>query len=511
MLGPLIIAFFVLLYAYVWKKHQYFKNFGIPHEPGYFPFGSKVSWRALTGQVAFLNIPEEIYPNFPNAKVCGYYGLLGEPILVIRDLEIVKRVMIKDFNHFIDRNIAGEWIHPESNKHFSNMLTVLQGDKWRAMRSILTPIFTSGKIKATMPMVNQAAEELTGYLEKIDKENIVAKEVFQMYTGEVLGKLGCGIDPKVFRQLKDNVFYDQAIKLTGGGKPSIRQVLVGIGILLFPQLCYYFKAHFLPQDTMEFFDAVLKKSIKSRQNSREKKNDFIDLFSEALNNLDVNHFSKTGYLTEEQKEDLIVSNALLLFFAGQDTTSSGISVTFHHLAKNPDVQEKLYQEISDAIEENNGDPNLDYNKLHSLIYLEKVLKESLRLWGFSFYGRKCRKEYFIEEIGFTVPNGMQVISPSSGIMKEDEHYKDPLKFDPDAHFEGDSSLYSSTFMVFGIGPRNCVGMRFAFTMMRACMVHTLAKYRILPNSKTINDWVIDPMSPAFLPKGGINVKLEARK
>ena len=53
-----------------------------------------------------------------------------------------------------------------------------------------------------------------------------------------------------------------------------------------------------------------------------------------------------------------LSNSLLLFLAGQDTTSSALSVTSHFLAKNQDLQEILYQEIKDAIDENDGDPNL---------------------------------------------------------------------------------------------------------------------------------------------------------
>ena len=53
-----------------------------------------------------------------------------------------------------------------------------------------------------------------------------------------------------------------------------------------------------------------------------------------------------------------LSNSLLLFLAGQDTTSSALSVTSHFLAKNQDLQEMLYQEIKDAIDENDGDPNL---------------------------------------------------------------------------------------------------------------------------------------------------------
>lgn len=96
-------------------------------------------------------------------------------------------------------------------------------------------------------------------------------------------------------------------------------------------------------------------------------------------------------------------------------------------------------------------------------------------------------------------------------MSEDKYYKNPETFDPEGHFEGDSSLYSPSYMVFGQGPRNCIGMRFALTMVRVGLVHILSKYQLKPCSKTIKEWSIDPLSPSFLPKGGLHIKLEPRK
>ena len=63
---------------------------------------------------------------------------------------------------------------------------------------------------------------------------------------------------------------------------------------------------------------------------------------------------------------------------------------------------------------------------------------------------------------------MHIQIGAAGIMREEKYYKNPLHFDPESHFENDSgsSLYSPSFMAFGQGPRNCIGMRFAYTMVR---------------------------------------------
>lgn len=69
MIGYLFILGITLLYFYVLKKFQYFKNKGIPYQPGYFPLGSSITWKALSGQVAFFGIPDEIYKIYPEHKV----------------------------------------------------------------------------------------------------------------------------------------------------------------------------------------------------------------------------------------------------------------------------------------------------------------------------------------------------------------------------------------------------------------------------------------------------------
>jgi len=68
----------------------------------------------------------------------------------------------------------------------------------------------------------------------------------------------------------------------------------------------------------------------------------------------------------------LISNALLLFFAGFDTSSSGMSLVAYFLAKNPNYQKKLFYEIQEAIHKNDGDQRLSYNDIQELPFLEQV-------------------------------------------------------------------------------------------------------------------------------------------
>jgi len=73
--------------------------------------------------------------------------------LVVRDLEIAKHILVKDFDHFVDRRPLH--MNNEANKYFLGMLVMMTGERWKTMRSIVTPVFTSGKLKAMMPIIHK--------------------------------------------------------------------------------------------------------------------------------------------------------------------------------------------------------------------------------------------------------------------------------------------------------------------------------------------------------------------
>ena len=100
----LILGLIGLLALYFRKKHDYFKNVGIPYAPGYFPFGSSLVWKCFSGQESLLQVADSYFDQFPNTKLFGFYKPLGEPVIAIKDLDLAKRIMITDFEHFVDRN-----------------------------------------------------------------------------------------------------------------------------------------------------------------------------------------------------------------------------------------------------------------------------------------------------------------------------------------------------------------------------------------------------------------------
>ncbi|KAF9973626.1 hypothetical protein BGZ73_003122 [Actinomortierella ambigua] len=66
-------------------------------------------------------------------------------------------------------------------------------------------------------------------------------------------------------------------------------------------------------------------------------------------------------------------------FAGHETTSAAMSWTFYQLARHPDIQQHLRNEVRQMFEMSDGKPSFD--QINNLPYLNAVVKESLRLWS----------------------------------------------------------------------------------------------------------------------------------
>ena len=132
---------------------------------------------------------------------------------------------------------------------------------------------------------------------------------------------------------------------------------------------------------------ILKQSLEKRKKGDlAKRNDLVDLFIQALNDAErENQASQNASssilskMSEDQKETMLISQALIMFLAAFDTTSNALSLTFHFLALNPDCQDKLLEEITTAIDDNDGNIELNYDQLQKLDYAQACLDESMRM------------------------------------------------------------------------------------------------------------------------------------
>ena len=136
-------------------------------------------------------------------------------------------------------------------------------------------------------------------------------------------------------------------------------------------------------------------------------------------------------------EIIVVATAIVFLVAGYDTTAATLAFALYQLAKNPEVQERLRDEIQEVT---NGDleKNLSYDDLQTMTYLDQVINETLRLHNpIGSLNRITTKDYMMPETDLMIPKGVGVWINVMAIHFDENHYANPHDFDPD-HFSKDA-------------------------------------------------------------------------
>ena len=318
---------------------------------------------------------------------------------------------------------------------------------------------------------------------------------------------------------------------TGKYKRSSFQLFMFFLLFTLPKLAQILNIKFIPDDVINFFVRIIRKQIEERKKSGVKRNDFIDVMTQGFGApaptnetaADENQFekeakmnvkvdAKKAFATQEDLETAIISNAFLLFFAGFDTSSSSMATCAYFLAKNPDVQQRLYEEISEAIESNNSSQHLEYNHIQGLPFLDSCILEATRLYPLGNLERLCTKPYKLRGTDIVIPKGVLVQIPSVNMMKDPKYWKNPESFDPSRFLDEEQNVERGpyAFFTFGHGPRNCVGKRFALLQNKLAIFRLIANFELVTCEDTIDKLDPDPRSGSLQPKGGMWIKCKRR-
>jgi cytochrome P450 family 3 subfamily A len=134
------------------------------------------------------------------------------------------------------------------------------------------------------------------------------------------------------------------------------------------------------------------------------------------------------------------------------------------------------------IQKKNGEIN--YESISEMKYMDMVIDETLRLYPIgSLVERVASNDYDYK--GLKMKKGQLVTVSVFALHRDPEIYPDPEEFQPErfSHQNRLKRAYES-FMPFGVGPRNCIGMRFALIEMKLLLTAILSKYRFETCDKT---------------------------
>jgi len=173
--------------------------------------------------------------------------------------------------------------------------------------------------------------------------------------------------------------------------------------------------------------------------------------------------------------------------AGFETTASAITHCIYELALNPTIQNRLASELDHALSAYDNPDSEEYFEtvMTAIPYLDAVTKETLRK-----YPSLTRVERRVAASGYKLA-GIELVRdqlveiPIYAVHHNPEYYPEPEYFNPDRFMpENKHLLVPYTYLPFGLGPRNCVGMRFAYQEFKLCLAQIVRRFAFHPTEAT---------------------------
>lgn len=265
----LVVIVLLLLIFWIWRIQNYWKINKIPYLPSTPLIGNFIEFFRF--KKAFPDVLSELY-NSEKMKNAPFFGIhiFYKPALFIKDRELIKRILVKDFNYFSDRLATAD---KKNDKVGYYNPFVMRMPEWKKMRQTMTHSFTSAKMKKSFGLVNAIGNELNTLLlsEKKNQFMIEAHDICSRYTIDIVGSIGFGIQGNALKDPKSGL-RECGRSIVAPNK--LRAIEFGCCFFL-SELIGFFHFKYLSRPTNTFLSQVIPKVVADREKSGEIRNDFI--------------------------------------------------------------------------------------------------------------------------------------------------------------------------------------------------------------------------------------------
>ncbi|XP_018569950.1 probable cytochrome P450 6a13 isoform X2 [Anoplophora glabripennis] len=388
-----------LLYSFYCLKHWALK--GIPDLHLKYPFVSLLYLVHGPSVVTKSNMIDHYLEM--KSKGYKYAGIATSirSVLIVKDLKLIRDILVNNKDHFEDRGFH----YTDRYEPVIQDIVVLDGRKWKQMRSILNPPVLSKKLKPLFWSILDVTPYLIEAIDDcaLEKRDINAKELFACFTTDVITHHCYKVNCYSYRRSSSRFCKCQSDRLSSMG---LRTAEKSVSSLLY---------------------RTIRKYIKYRETGDYK---HINIFSLSFSMQD---WSKT------QDEPLllfqIVGKVNLFFYYSFDTSSTTLNFAIYELCRNPDIQEKARDEINDTLERH--DHVITWKSLRDMKYLDRVIDETLRLYppAANLVEICERKGYKLGDTGINISTLTDIVVPLFSLHRDPEYFADPEKFDPE-RFDG---------------------------------------------------------------------------
>ncbi|MDR6761262.1 cytochrome P450 [Flavobacterium sp. 2755] len=379
---------------------------------------------------------------------------LSKYIILSRDNEIAQYILVKNQKNYHKSKFQSVYL----SKYLGKGLLTSDGDFWLKQRRLIQPAFHKQKMNQLVDNMNKTiSAELDNLIE--DKAinlfpvmsnlafNVVAKSLFQLSTAE-----------NKFQRIKFIIEEVQNF--------LIKEIRL-------PHKAWWFslsgqvKKHLM---LAEENNRIIQDIIEERKASKEEINDLLNMLLET-------RYEDTG---ESMSIEQLIDEIKVLFIAGHETTANALTFTLHLLGRNPEVQQKIFDEIIE-IESQTEDI---IEQLQKMTYTNAVLNESMRLYPPAWItDRQNIEDDSLAQ--FKIKKGTLIGVSFYELHRNPKYWNNPDKFIPERFLGEQKKESMQYFYPFGAGPRMCIGTGFAIYEMCLTISQIVKKYVIKSNNDVI--------------------------
>ncbi|XP_050309053.1 probable cytochrome P450 6a23 isoform X2 [Anthonomus grandis grandis] len=440
MFNTLIFILVVICIFYIRRKYSYWERKNVPGPKPWPIFGNILE--SFLKKKTVGQIFRQIYSEYDDYPVVGVYRT-SDPVLIIRDPEFVNRIL--GASPFLQKD-----------------------DEWRETRRMLSPGFTSGKMKNLFPLIEKVNKRLTNYLKQNLNISLETQKLCRRYTLENVALSAFGIEGRNFKN-EESEFMKLANSFIAPGTFALSM------FQMFPILSNLVSLKVIPKEVEAALIKIIKEVLEIRRHNNTSVNDYLQFIAD---------------LSQKQKFDYneIAGHAATFFEDGYETSALVMSYILYNLAMNQEAQEKIRAEIR------NVGSKISYEDLGEMKYLNACISESMRLHPvLEHYTRVCNHPYvyttskesagYFKEMSLGIDKNTVCIIPFGGLCHDKKYFSDPEKFIPE-RFIDKGEQYKNIFYPFGGGHRICLGQRFGIMQVRMGIIEIIKNFRVSISDKT---------------------------
>lgn len=375
-------------------------------------------------------------------------------IILSRDNEIAQYILVKNQKNYHKSKFQSVYL----SKYLGKGLLTSDGDFWLKQRRLIQLAFHKQKMNQLVDNMNIT---ISAELDNLGEEkpidlfpimsnlafNVVAKSLFQLETAE-----------NKFERIKFIIEEVQHF--------LIKEIRL-------PHKAWWFSLSGQVKKHLKLAEennSIIREIINERKASKEEINDLLNMLLET-------RYEDTG---ESMSVEQLIDEIKVLFIAGHETTANALTFTLHLLGSNPEVQEKVFEEICQIESQTEN----VIEQLQKMTYLNAVLNESMRLYPPAWITDRQNLED--DSLGqFKIKKDTLIGVSFYELHRNPRYWKNPDEFIPERFLGEQKKESMQYFYPFGAGPRMCIGTGFAIYEMCLTISQIVKKYVIKSNDSVI--------------------------